>query len=43
VSAAIVSPLRGPAGNVEFLVLLRREGPALDAARLDALVEEAHR
>jgi 23S rRNA (cytidine1920-2'-O)/16S rRNA (cytidine1409-2'-O)-methyltransferase len=39
---AIVSPLRGPAGNVEFFYELRRTGDEIDDARLDALVGEAH-
>jgi 23S rRNA (cytidine1920-2'-O)/16S rRNA (cytidine1409-2'-O)-methyltransferase len=34
------SPLRGPAGNREFLMLLRREGTPVDDARLDAVVGE---
>jgi len=42
VVAATVSPLRGPAGNVEFFYELRREGDEVDDARLDALVSEAH-
>ncbi len=42
VVAATVSPLRGPAGNVEFFYELRREGDEVDDARLDALVAEAH-
>ncbi len=41
VSAAL-SPLRGPAGNVEFFFELRRAGDEVDDARLDALVAEAH-
>jgi 23S rRNA (cytidine1920-2'-O)/16S rRNA (cytidine1409-2'-O)-methyltransferase len=36
---AMVSPLRGPAGNVEFLLDLRRGAPA--SADLDAAVAEA--
>jgi 23S rRNA (cytidine1920-2'-O)/16S rRNA (cytidine1409-2'-O)-methyltransferase len=40
--AATLSPLRGPAGNVEFFYELRREGAEVDDARLDALVTEAH-
>ncbi|HWT05552.1 MAG TPA: TlyA family RNA methyltransferase, partial [Xanthomonadales bacterium] len=40
--AATVSPLRGPAGNVEFFYELRRDGGEVDDARLDALVTEAH-
>ncbi len=42
VVAASVSALRGPAGNVEFFYLLRREGAEIDDARLDELVAEAH-
>ena len=42
VVAAELSPLRGPAGNVEFFYELRREGDDVDDARLDALVAEAH-
>ncbi|MBV8579766.1 MAG: TlyA family RNA methyltransferase [Candidatus Eremiobacteraeota bacterium] len=40
--AAALSPLRGPAGNVEFFYELRRDGDEVDDARLDALVHEAH-
>ena len=40
--AAALSPLRGPAGNVEFFYELRRDGDEVDDARLDALVDEAH-
>jgi len=39
---AALSPLRGPAGNVEFFYELRREGDEVSDARLDALVAEAH-
>jgi 23S rRNA (cytidine1920-2'-O)/16S rRNA (cytidine1409-2'-O)-methyltransferase len=39
---AAFSPLRGPAGNVEFFFLLRREGTPVDDARLDAVVAAAH-
>jgi 23S rRNA (cytidine1920-2'-O)/16S rRNA (cytidine1409-2'-O)-methyltransferase len=39
---AILSPLRGPAGNVEFFYELRRSGDEVDDARLDDLVREAH-
>ena len=42
VVAAALSPLRGPAGNVEFFYELRRNGDEVDDARLDALVAEAH-
>jgi 23S rRNA (cytidine1920-2'-O)/16S rRNA (cytidine1409-2'-O)-methyltransferase len=34
------SPLRGPAGNREFLMELRREGEPFDDARLDEVVGE---
>ncbi|MBV9409871.1 MAG: TlyA family RNA methyltransferase, partial [Candidatus Eremiobacteraeota bacterium] len=40
--AATLSPLRGPAGNVEFFYELRRDGDEVDDVRLDALVHEAH-
>jgi 23S rRNA (cytidine1920-2'-O)/16S rRNA (cytidine1409-2'-O)-methyltransferase len=43
VVGAVLSPLRGPAGNVEFFYELRRDGDEVDDARLDALVDEAHR
>ena len=39
---ATLSPLRGPAGNVEFFYEMRRTGDEVDEARLDALVAEAH-
>jgi 23S rRNA (cytidine1920-2'-O)/16S rRNA (cytidine1409-2'-O)-methyltransferase len=39
---AALSPLRGPAGNVEFFYELRRTGEEVNDARLDALVAEAH-
>jgi 23S rRNA (cytidine1920-2'-O)/16S rRNA (cytidine1409-2'-O)-methyltransferase len=39
---ATTSPLRGPAGNVEFFYELRRDGDEVDEARLDALVAQAH-
>jgi 23S rRNA (cytidine1920-2'-O)/16S rRNA (cytidine1409-2'-O)-methyltransferase len=42
VVAATLSPLRGPAGNVEFFYEMRRDGDEVDDARLDALVDEAH-
>jgi 23S rRNA (cytidine1920-2'-O)/16S rRNA (cytidine1409-2'-O)-methyltransferase len=38
---ACVSPLRGPAGNVEFFYRIARAGGAIDDARIDALVAEA--
>jgi 23S rRNA (cytidine1920-2'-O)/16S rRNA (cytidine1409-2'-O)-methyltransferase len=37
-----VSPLRGPAGNVEFFYRIERSGTPIDAARIDALVARAH-
>lgn len=40
--AAALSPLRGPAGNVEFFYELRRDGAEVGDARLDVLVTEAH-
>jgi hypothetical protein len=41
-----VSPLLGPAGNVEFLIHLRREADTdkvttIDAAQIDAKIEAA--
>ena len=39
---AAVSPLKGPAGNVEFFYELRRAGDEVADAQLDALVAEAH-
>lgn len=39
---AIVSPLRGPAGNVEFLMQLECGSHAVSAGDIDRLVEEAH-
>jgi 23S rRNA (cytidine1920-2'-O)/16S rRNA (cytidine1409-2'-O)-methyltransferase len=39
---ATFSPLRGPAGNIEFFFLLRGAGTAVDDARLDRIVDEAH-
>jgi 23S rRNA (cytidine1920-2'-O)/16S rRNA (cytidine1409-2'-O)-methyltransferase len=39
---AALSPLRGPAGNVEFFYELRRDGDEVGDAVLDALVAEAH-
>jgi hypothetical protein len=39
VPAGVVrSELRGPAGNVEFFVLVRREGEAFDDAALERAV-----
>ena len=40
--AAIVSPLRGPAGNVEFLLELKRGDNLLGDSDIERLVEEAH-
>lgn len=40
---AIVSPLRGPAGNVEFLLRLEMGSNRIGSAELDRLVGEAHR
>ncbi len=37
--ALIASPLLGPAGNREFLLLLRREGHAVEDAVIDAVVD----
>jgi 23S rRNA (cytidine1920-2'-O)/16S rRNA (cytidine1409-2'-O)-methyltransferase len=38
----IASPLRGPAGNIEFLVWLRRGAPPVpEAAPIDSLIESA--
>jgi 23S rRNA (cytidine1920-2'-O)/16S rRNA (cytidine1409-2'-O)-methyltransferase len=39
---ACVSPLRGPAGNVEFFFRIEGAGTPVDDARLDALVAHAH-
>jgi 23S rRNA (cytidine1920-2'-O)/16S rRNA (cytidine1409-2'-O)-methyltransferase len=39
-TALIVSPLRGPAGNREFLVRLSRSGAPFDDARIDAVLDE---
>ncbi|MGH7662526.1 MAG: TlyA family RNA methyltransferase [Vulcanimicrobiaceae bacterium] len=43
VAAAMVSPLRGPAGNVEFLLRIERGGHAIAERHIERLVEEAHR
>jgi 23S rRNA (cytidine1920-2'-O)/16S rRNA (cytidine1409-2'-O)-methyltransferase len=40
---AAVSVLRGPAGNSEFFYHIAAAGTAIDDARIDALVAEAHR
>jgi 23S rRNA (cytidine1920-2'-O)/16S rRNA (cytidine1409-2'-O)-methyltransferase len=42
VIAAMPSPLKGGAGNIEFLVHARKGEPAVSAAELDAVVAEAH-
>jgi 23S rRNA (cytidine1920-2'-O)/16S rRNA (cytidine1409-2'-O)-methyltransferase len=39
---ACASPLRGPAGNVEFFYRIARDGAPVGDARLDALVAEAN-
>jgi 23S rRNA (cytidine1920-2'-O)/16S rRNA (cytidine1409-2'-O)-methyltransferase len=39
---ACVSPLRGPAGNVEFFYRIARDGTPVDDARIDAVVAEAN-
>ncbi len=39
---ACVSPLRGPAGNVEFFYRIARAGTPVDDVRIDALVAQAH-
>ena len=40
--AACVSPLRGPAGNVEFFYRIERAGNSIGDARIDALVAQAN-
>jgi 23S rRNA (cytidine1920-2'-O)/16S rRNA (cytidine1409-2'-O)-methyltransferase len=40
VQGLMASPLRGPAGNAEFLALAGGSGPAVDAADLDAALAE---
>ncbi len=42
VTGAMPSPLRGGAGNVEFLVHARKGPPTIAAPELDAVVAEAH-
>jgi len=37
-----LSPLRGPAGNVEFFYRITHGGTALDDTRIEALVAQAH-
>jgi 23S rRNA (cytidine1920-2'-O)/16S rRNA (cytidine1409-2'-O)-methyltransferase len=39
---ACASPLRGPAGNVEFFYRIARAGAAIDDERIDTLVTEAN-
>ncbi|HEV8022512.1 MAG TPA: TlyA family RNA methyltransferase [Candidatus Lustribacter sp.] len=39
---ACVSPLRGPAGNVEFFYRIARDGTPVDDARIETLVAEAN-
>jgi len=39
--AGCASPLKGPAGNVEFFYRIARDGAPIDDARIDALVAEA--
>jgi hypothetical protein len=43
VTDLVASPLLGPAGNREFLIRLRRAGVAIEDARIDLVVAEAHR
>jgi 23S rRNA (cytidine1920-2'-O)/16S rRNA (cytidine1409-2'-O)-methyltransferase len=38
--ALVESPLRGPAGNREFFMALRRQGGAFDGARIEAVLGE---
>jgi 23S rRNA (cytidine1920-2'-O)/16S rRNA (cytidine1409-2'-O)-methyltransferase len=40
--AACSSPLRGPAGNVEFFYRIARDGERVDDARIETLVAEAN-
>jgi 23S rRNA (cytidine1920-2'-O)/16S rRNA (cytidine1409-2'-O)-methyltransferase len=40
--AVTASPLRGPAGNVEFFYLIAQSGLAVGDERIDALVTEVH-
>ena len=40
--AACSSPLRGPAGNVEFFYRIARTGASVDDARIDEIVAEAN-
>jgi 23S rRNA (cytidine1920-2'-O)/16S rRNA (cytidine1409-2'-O)-methyltransferase len=39
-TALVASPLLGPAGNREFLMLLRRTGTTITDARIDAVLDE---
>jgi 23S rRNA (cytidine1920-2'-O)/16S rRNA (cytidine1409-2'-O)-methyltransferase len=41
--AAMISPLRGPAGNIEFFYRITAGGEMVGDAQLDALVARAHR
>jgi 23S rRNA (cytidine1920-2'-O)/16S rRNA (cytidine1409-2'-O)-methyltransferase len=41
VAGLVTSPLRGPSGNVEFFIWLRRGAPEADEARVRATVEAA--
>jgi 23S rRNA (cytidine1920-2'-O)/16S rRNA (cytidine1409-2'-O)-methyltransferase len=43
VASAIVSPLRGPAGNIEFLARIERGPHGIGEHDIERLVEEAHR
>jgi 23S rRNA (cytidine1920-2'-O)/16S rRNA (cytidine1409-2'-O)-methyltransferase len=40
--ALSASPLRGPAGNREFFVELRRGGTPFEDARIEAVLDESH-
>ena len=40
IAGLIASPLRGPAGNREFLVELRRDAAPIDDERIDGVVGE---
>jgi 23S rRNA (cytidine1920-2'-O)/16S rRNA (cytidine1409-2'-O)-methyltransferase len=39
-AALTESPLRGPAGNREFLILLKRAGKPFEDARIEAVLDE---
>ena len=43
VLSAIVSPLRGPAGNVEFLLRLEKGSHRIGSSEIERLVQKAHR